>query len=99
MKVKCPNGKESCFWVLQSGNGLLMQVPQLNHTRFLLRFFAFHQRPQANGLLMILWFVMHASFFSIIPPLMSYFDHDHFTLPQTIESLKIDQALNSLSFA
>lgn len=51
----------------------------LNHTRFLLRFFAFQQRPQANGLLMILWFVMHASFFSIIPPLMSYFDHDHLT--------------------
>lgn len=99
MKVKCPNGKQSCFRVLQSGNGLLMQVPQLNHTRFLLRFFAFHQRPQANGLLMILWFVMHASFFSIIAPLMSYFDHDHFTLLQTTESSKIDQALNSLSFA
>ena len=78
-------------------NGLLLQVLQLNHSRFLLWFFAFYQRPQANGLLMILWFVMHASFFSIIPPLMCNFDHDQFTLHQTIESSKIDQALNSLS--
>ena len=55
--------------------------------------------PQANGLSKILWFVMNAFLFTVIPPsLISHFEHGHFTLAQTMESLKIGHALKSLSF-
>ena len=54
--------------------------------------------PRANGLSSILWLVMDAPLFSIILSLVSHFEQAHFTLAQTIESLKIGQVLNSLSF-
>ena len=47
---------------------------------------------QANGLLSVLWLVMYATLFSVLP-LISYL-----TLTQTNESLKICQSPNSLRF-
>ena len=41
---------------------------------------------------------MNASLF-FISHLISHFEHGHFTRPQTIEGVKIGQAVNSLSFA
>ena len=37
---------------------------------------------------MLLWLVMDASFFGIIPPYISHFEHDHFILAQTIEKFE-----------
>ena len=55
--------------------------------------------PQANGLSSILWLVKNVPLFSIISPMISYFEHGQFTLAQTTESLRIGlQALKSLSF-
>ena len=55
--------------------------------------------PQANGLSSILWLVKNVPFFSIISPMISYFEHGQFTLAQSTESLRIGlQALKSLSF-
>ena len=47
---------------------------------------------------MLHWVVMIASLFSFIPPLILHFDHSHFILAWTIESLNNDLALNSVSF-
>lgn len=54
--------------------------------------------PQSNGLSKILWLVMNPSLFTVIPLLISHFEHGHFTLAQTMESLKVGHALKSLSF-
>ena len=48
--------------------------------------------------LMLLRLAMNASLFSIIPHLIFHFEHGWFTLVETNESIKIGQALNSLSF-
>jgi hypothetical protein len=54
-------------------------------------------KAQDNGLSIILWLVMNAFLFNIISPLTSHVEHCHLTLAQTSESLKIGQAVNSLS--
>ena len=41
---------------------------------------------------------MNVPFLQHHPPLISHYEHGHITLPQTIESLKVCQALNRLSF-
>lgn len=51
-----------------------------------------------NGLSTILRLVMHASLFSISPPLIFHFEQGHFTLAQNIESSTILQALKCFSF-
>ena len=38
------------------------------------------------------------SWIRIITPLISHFEHGHFTLAQTLESLKIGEALNSSKY-
>ena len=43
------------------------------------------------------WTVMIEHLFSVIPPLISHFEHGHFTLAQTIENLGSGEALNNLS--
>jgi hypothetical protein len=45
----------------------------------------------------ILWLVMYAPLFGIIPSLISHCEHGHFTLAQIIESLKNSEAHSSLS--
>ena len=44
--------------------------------------------PQPNGLSSILWVAMNAPFFSILSPLISHFEHGHFTLAYTILDLE-----------
>ena len=54
--------------------------------------------PQVNRLSSILWLVMNASLFSIIPLSIARFEHGCITLARTTICLKIGQTLNSLSF-
>lgn len=54
-------------------------------------------RPQANGLFKHS-LACHKCFLVFHFHLISHFEHDHFTCPQTIEGLKIGQGVNSLSF-
>ena len=44
------------------------------------------------------WLVTNSPWLSTIGPLISHFEDSSFTLAQTIESLRIGQAPNSLSF-
>jgi hypothetical protein len=52
--------------------------------------------PQVDGLSSSHWLVMGPTLFIIIGNLLSHFKHAYFTLAKTTESLRIDQALNSL---
>ena len=54
--------------------------------------------PQANELSSILWLVMNAPLYSVIPPLISHFKQAQFTIVLTIASFKIGEALKSLNF-
>ena len=45
----------------------------------------------------ILWLVMYAPLFGIIPSLISHCEHGHFTLAQIIERLKNSEAHSSLT--
>jgi hypothetical protein len=46
--------------------------------------------PQTNSIPCILWLVMNASWFHIIPSLISHFDHGHLIISQSIESFGWD---------
>ena len=81
----------SCSWQSYSPNPKLPPWSNLERSKLELKC----RGPQANGLSSI---PLNASLFSITGPLISHFENSHFTLTRTIESLKIDQALNSLSF-
>ena len=45
-----------------------------------------------------LWIVNYSPLFGTIPPLISHFEHDHFSLARIIESSRIAQVCNNLSF-
>ena len=50
--------------------------------------------PQTMDFQILLWLVMNTT----IMPLISHFEHDHFTLAQTTESLRFGEAFSRLSF-
>ena len=54
--------------------------------------------PQANEVSSILWLVMNAPLYSIIPPLISHFEQAQFMIILTIVSFKFGEALKSLNF-
>ena len=52
--------------------------------------------PQVDGLSSSHWLLKGPTLFITIGTLLSHFEHAHFALAKTTESLRIDQALNSL---
>lgn len=53
--------------------------------------------PKSMDFQAVIWLVMGPTLFITIGNLLSHFKHAYFTLAKTTESLRIDQALNSLS--
>ena len=47
----------------------------------------------------MLWFVMDSPLFGTTPTFISHFEQGQFTFVQTIQSLKIDHVLSSMSFS
>ena len=53
--------------------------------------------PKPMGIQAFFGFVIESSLFGVLPPLICHFEDGHFTLSQTIESLRNGEALNSTS--
>ena len=76
-------------------DGALMDPMWNNYVKLLLKLELLFVGPKPKSIKASL---ARKKFLFVYYHLMSHFEHGHLTLAQTVESLRVGQALNSLSF-